>query len=274
MMPFSHRFRRLKPFDVTQGGLYGYSPYWPIGAIGGPAHDACRRAVVRLRPVHYNKNLPMNTANQESMPTHPIAVEKVAEADFPSRYGQFRICGFRLKDSSMPEAAVVLVKGQPQAGKVPLVRIHSQCLTGDVFGSLRCDCRDQLEIALAQVGASDYGFIIYEEKEGRGIGLMSKLKAYELQDEGVDTVEANRRLGFDADLRDYALPAGILQYYGVRAVRLLSNNPEKLKALENCGIKIAERVPIEAPPQEQRTRYLKTKQEKLGHLFQALDTKV
>jgi GTP cyclohydrolase II len=199
-----------------------------------------------------------------------IPVEKVAEADFPSRYGHFRICGFRMANGPAPETAVVLVKGKPQPGKVPLVRIHSQCLTGDVFGSLRCDCREQLEMALAQVGVSEYGFIIYEEKEGRGIGLMSKLKAYELQDEGVDTVEANERLGFDADLRDYTLPAGILQYYKVRSVRLLSNNPDKLRALENCGIKIQERVPIEASPQQARARYLKTKKEKLGHLLKAV----
>jgi GTP cyclohydrolase II len=147
------------------------------------------------------------------------------------------------------------------------VRIHSQCLTGDVFGSLRCDCRDQLEIAMQKVADAEYGFIIYEEKEGRGIGLMNKLKAYELQDEGVDTVEANEQLGFESDLRDYMLPAGILQYYKVSAVRMLSNNPAKLQALEDCGIKIEERVPIEAPPQKARARYLKTKKEKMGHLL-------
>ena len=198
-----------------------------------------------------------------------IPVEKVADADFPSRFGHFRICGFRLLNGGEEETAVVLVKGNPELGGVPLVRIHSQCLTGDVFQSLRCDCREQLEIALSQVGKADYGYIIYENKEGRGIGLMSKLKAYELQDHGVDTVEANEKLGFDADLRDYALPAGILQYYKVQAVRLLSNNPDKLRALENCGIKIAERVPIEATPQPARARYLKTKKERLGHILEA-----
>ena len=197
-----------------------------------------------------------------------VAVVKIADADFPSRYGHFRICGFRLAEASVKGNAVALVKGEPKEGKIPLVRIHSQCLTGDVFASLRCDCREQLEMAMEQVGASDYGFIIYGEQEGRGIGLMSKLQAYQLQDEGVDTVEANEQLGFDADLRDYSLAAGILQYYGVHAVRLLSNNPDKLRALENAGITIAERVPIEAPPQEERARYLKTKQEKMGHLFQ------
>ena len=196
-----------------------------------------------------------------------IAVEKVAEADFPSRYGQFRICGFRLADGPVPETAIVLVKGIPQPGKVPLVRIHSQCLTGDVFASIRCDCREQLEIALTAVGTSNYGFIIYEDQEGRGIGLMNKLLAYQLQDQGVDTVEANRRLGYEPDLRRYTLAAGILQYYEVRAVRLLSNNPDKLQALENCGIAIQERVPIVAAPQLTSAHYLKTKEEKLGHLL-------
>jgi GTP cyclohydrolase II len=200
-------------------------------------------------------------------PVNPPAVEKVAEADFPTRFGNFRICGFQFVHSNPPESAVVLVKGTPGEGKVPLVRIHSQCLTGDVFGSLRCDCRDQLEMALAQVGASEYGFIIYEEKEGRGIGLMNKLQAYQLQDQGVDTVEANRRLGFEADLRDYTLPASILRYYGVKAVRLLSNNPDKIRALESNGIAIQERIPIEGVPHKASERYLKTKKEKLGHLL-------
>ncbi|MSO19037.1 MAG: GTP cyclohydrolase II [Acidobacteria bacterium] len=194
-----------------------------------------------------------------------IPVVKIAEADFPSVFGKFRICGFRLTDDRGIENAVVLVRGTPQSGKIPLVRIHSQCLTGDVFGSLRCDCREQLEMALAQVGASDYGFIIYEEKEGRGIGLMNKLLAYQLQDEGLDTIEANERLGFEADLRDYRLPAGILQYYGVSQVRMLSNNPEKLQAMEANGIAIKERVPVEAKPHQARVKYLRTKRDKMGH---------
>ena len=210
-----------------------------------------------------------------SRPTRPtrkdpltvVPVNKVADADFPTRFGQFRICGFNLANGTVSETAVVLLKGKPRAGRVPLVRIHSQCLTGDVFASLRCDCREQLEMALAQVGASDYGFIIYEPEEGRGIGLMNKLQAYQLQDRGVDTVEANRRLGFEADLRQYTLAAGILQHYGVKSVRLLSNNPEKIRALENCGIRIVERVPIEAVPHKASARYLKTKREKMGHLL-------
>ncbi|HWP85009.1 MAG TPA: GTP cyclohydrolase II [Terriglobia bacterium] len=196
------------------------------------------------------------------------AIQKIAEADFPTRFGHFRIWGFRMPNGANAECAVVLVKGEPQPDHVPLVRIHSQCLTGDVFASQRCDCREQLELALQQVGASDYGFVIYEEKEGRGIGLMNKLLAYQLQDQGVDTVEANRRLGFEADLRDYTLPAAILSYFGVTAVRLLSNNPEKIRALQSHGIQVRERVPIEGLPHKARERYLKTKREKLGHLLQ------
>ncbi len=197
-----------------------------------------------------------------------LVVTKVAEADFPTVSGDFRILGFRLISGETEENAVVLMKGTPEEGAVPLVRIHSQCLTGDVFGSLRCDCRDQLNIALARIGSSPYGFIIYEEKEGRGIGLMNKLQAYELQDQGVDTIEANEQLGFEADLRDYKLPAAILQYFGVAAVRLLSNNPDKLRALEEAGISIAERISIEAMPHQARERYLQTKRERMGHLIE------
>ena len=149
----------------------------------------------------------------------------------------------------------------------PLVRIHSQCLTGDVFGSLRCDCRDQLEMALSMIAERGAGVLIYEQQEGRGIGLMAKLQAYQLQDEGLDTVEANERLGFKADQREYALPAEILKAMGVTQVRLLSNNPDKVSALERGGIQVTERVPCEAPPNSHSEDYLKTKKEKMGHLF-------
>jgi GTP cyclohydrolase II len=148
-----------------------------------------------------------------------------------------------------------------------LVRIHSQCLTGDVFHSLRCDCRSQLELALDQIVKEQRGLLIYEHQEGRGIGLINKLRAYELQDKGMDTVEANVELGFEADLRDYALPAAIIQYFGITQVRLLSNNPEKVAALENAGIDVVERAPIIAPPLETTVEYLKTKRDKMGHLF-------
>ncbi|HVW83795.1 MAG TPA: GTP cyclohydrolase II, partial [Bryobacteraceae bacterium] len=164
------------------------------------------------------------------------------------------------------EEAVVLVMGDLH-GAPPLLRIHSQCLTGDVFHSLRCDCRAQLEIALREIGSEGRGLIVYENQEGRGIGIMNKLRAYELQDHGADTVEANEQLGFESDLRNYALPAAILRHLGIRSVRLLSNNPEKVKALQDAGIEVAERVPCIADVHESRRSYLETKREKMGHLL-------
>ncbi len=149
----------------------------------------------------------------------------------------------------------------------PLVRVHSQCLTGDVFHSLRCDCRQQLELSLSMIAEEGAGILIYEQQEGRGIGLMAKLQAYELQDAGLDTVEANERLGFRNDYRDFALPAGILKALGVNRVRLLSNNPDKVEALENGGVQVVERVPCEVTPSPHAEEYLRTKKEKLGHLF-------
>ena len=148
----------------------------------------------------------------------------------------------------------------------PLVRIHSQCLTGDVFGSLRCDCRLQLELALGKIAAEGAGILLYEQQEGRGIGLMAKLKAYELQDHGLDTVEANVELGYAPDCRQYELPAEVLKQLGVTQVRLMTNNPEKVAALENAGIAVTERVSAEVEPQESFERYLKTKHEKMGHI--------
>ncbi len=149
----------------------------------------------------------------------------------------------------------------------PLVRIHSQCLTGDVFHSLRCDCRAQLEIALKSIAEEGRGLLIYEHQEGRGIGLLNKLRAYELQDQGADTVEANERLGFDSDLRSYALPGAILQYFGLKAVRLLSNNPEKVEAVESAGVRVTERVPCLAEVVDTREAYLRTKRDRMGHLL-------
>ncbi len=195
-------------------------------------------------------------------------LNKVAEAEFPTRFGRFRIYGFEGVRPKGTEEAVVLTIGDlsPAAGPL-LVRIHSQCLTGDVFGSLRCDCRSQLELALDQIVEEGRGLLIYEQQEGRGIGLMNKLRAYELQDGGLDTVEANEELGFAADLRDYALPAAILRYFNVIEVRLLSNNPGKRTALENAGIQVVEMAPIIVPPIATTAEYLKTKREKMGHLF-------
>jgi len=199
--------------------------------------------------------------------TTAIRLHKVAEADFPSRFGDFRIFGFAGVYSGRREEAVVLSMGDLSAGPPPLVRIHSQCLTGDVFHSLRCDCRAQLELSLERIAGQERGLVIYEHKEGRGIGLLNKLRAYELQDQGADTVEANERLGFEADLRNYKLPADILLYFGLKEVRLLSNNPKKIQALERAGVRVVERVPCEAPPLGSAEAYLRTKKEKLGHLL-------
>jgi GTP cyclohydrolase II len=194
-------------------------------------------------------------------------LEKVAEADFPTQFGFFRIFGFRGLCGGRLEEAVVLKMGH-LGGPPPLVRIHSQCLTGDVFHSLRCDCRAQLEIALQGIAGEGRGLLIYEHQEGRGIGLLNKLRAYELQDHGADTVEANEQLGFDSDLRSYELPGAILQYFGLKAVRLMSNNPEKVDAVENAGVAVTERVPCLADVVDTREAYLRTKKEKMGHLLE------
>jgi GTP cyclohydrolase II len=200
-----------------------------------------------------------------------LRLTKVAEADFPTQFGFFRIYGFEGRDDGRAEEAVVLRMGNLAGGGAPLVRIHSQCLTGDVFHSLRCDCRAQLEIALKSIAQEGRGLLIYEHQEGRGIGLLNKLRAYELQDQGADTVEANERLGFDSDLRSYELPTAILQYFGLKAVRLLSNNPEKVEAVERAGVEVAERVPCLAGVLDTRESYLRTKKEKMGHLLEDLE---
>jgi GTP cyclohydrolase II len=198
------------------------------------------------------------------------SVRQIASADFPTRWGKFRIYGFRGESGSdgnrRVEEAVALVMGDVKS-RPPLVRVHSQCLTGDVFHSLRCDCRQQLEMALAMIVQEGAGILIYEQQEGRGIGLMAKLQAYELQDSGLDTVEANERLGFKADHRDFTLPGEMLKALGVTEVRLLSNNPDKVEALVRAGVKVVERVPCEVEFNAQSEAYLKTKKEKLGHLF-------
>lgn len=209
-------------------------------------------------------------------------VSKVAEADFPTRWGHFRILGFEGQplasapnckpdpaDKQEVEGLVALVMGDIHAA-APLVRIHSQCLTGDVFGSLRCDCRLQLEMALRAIAKAGAGILLYEQQEGRGIGLMAKLKAYQLQDHGLDTVEANEELGYAADCRAYELPAAVLQLLGVSQVRLMTNNPEKVAALESAGIAVTERVSAEVEPQETFAAYLKTKHEKMGHILESL----
>jgi 3,4-dihydroxy 2-butanone 4-phosphate synthase / GTP cyclohydrolase II len=191
--------------------------------------------------------------------------DKIPRAKLPTRLGDFTIYGFRDQDSG--EEAVALVAGDPSPEKVALVRIHSQCLTGDVFSSQRCDCGDQLETAMTLIARADSGAIVYQQREGRGIGLINKIHAYELQDSGLDTVAANIQLGFDADLRDYRMPAEILKYLGATRIHLLSNNPEKVQGLEQEGICVEKRVPLEIPPNSLTRGYLKIKKEKLGHLL-------
>jgi GTP cyclohydrolase II len=202
--------------------------------------------------------------------TTVFRLEKVAEAKFPTRWGQFRIFGFAGHYGERVEEAVVLKMGELAGDPAPLVRIHSQCLTGDVFHSLRCDCRAQLELSLALITEEGRGLLIYEHQEGRGIGLLNKLRAYELQDHGADTVEANEQLGFDADLRNYELPGAILRYFGLTKVRLISNNPEKVDAVERAGVQVVERVPCLVDPVDSSEAYLRTKKDKMGHLIDGL----
>jgi GTP cyclohydrolase II len=198
-------------------------------------------------------------------------VKKMAEAELPTRWGKFRIHGFEgsVSGEKRADTAVALVMGDvtSSSGKAPLLRIHSQCMTGDVLGSLRCDCRQQLEKALSMITEEGKGILIYEQQEGRGIGLMAKLQAYALQDQGRDTVEANQDLGYEADLRLFQLPGEILKQLGVQRVRLLSNNPQKLNSLTSAGIEVTERVPCEVEPNSVSKDYLRTKKEKMGHLF-------
>ncbi|MFQ5662302.1 MAG: GTP cyclohydrolase II [Terriglobia bacterium] len=193
-----------------------------------------------------------------------LHLRKAAEARLPTRFGFFRILGL---ENNRREWLVALVKGNLSRAGAPLVRIHSQCLTGDVFGSSRCDCRAQLELALKQIARQGAGVLVYEPQEGRGIGLINKLMAYELQDQGLDTVEANRRLGFPPDRRDYALVAAALRFLKLRQVRLLSNNPDKVVALERAGIRVVERLPCQPNSTRGHRTYLRVKKRKLGHLL-------
>ena len=210
------------------------------------------------------------------------SVRKVADADFPTRWGHFRIMGFEgtvvgpepcregtTAPSLKTDGAIALVMGDVFSG-APVVRVHSQCLTGDVFQSLRCDCRQQLELALERIAEEGSGILIYEQQEGRGIGLMAKLKAYELQDQGRDTVEANVELGYKPDCREFELPAAILKFMGIQSVRLITNNPEKVAALEAAGVSVVERISADVEPKDTFRRYLKVKREKMGHLSDRL----
>src|SRR6201984_3241976 len=197
----------------------------------------------------------------------------VAKADLPTVFGRFRIFG--IEGSTKGEEAIAIQHGALQSsrsrnGKAPLVRLHSQCLTGDVFTSERCDCRAQLEFSLRKIAAAPSGVLLYLPQEGRGIGLINKLKAYELQDTGLDSVDANRRLGFADDARDYEFAAEALKALGLSAVRLLSNNPDKVAQLERSGIRVAKRVPCRPRTNKHSRKYLRTKKDKMGHLLAGL----
>jgi len=192
-------------------------------------------------------------------------VEKVAEAKFPTRYGAFTIMAY--KSSVDTDEHVALVMGDITTDDAVLVRVHSECVTGDVFGSLRCDCGDQVQMAMKIIAADGRGVFLYMRQEGRGIGLHNKLRAYELQDQGLDTVEANIALGFDADLRDYGIGAQILADLGLHKIRLLTNNPKKIIGLESYGLEVVESIRLLATPTEYNRNYLKTKQDKLEHLL-------
>jgi len=198
--------------------------------------------------------------------TGGFTVTKEAEANLPTEFGPFRILGFRSTTSD--EEFVVLVKGELGSDRPTLVRIHSQCLTGDVFHSLKCDCGPQLELALEMVQEEGLGVIIYQHQEGRGIGIINKIRAYALQDQGADTIEANVQLGFAVDQREYDQCAEILKLLGVRRVRLMSNNPDKVRALRAAGLDVIERVPLEIKAHDTAHKYLQTKKEKMGHLLQ------
>lgn len=194
-----------------------------------------------------------------------VSVERVASAKLPTVFGEFVLVGYRSVSSD--EEFVVLTKGELDPDVPTLVRIHSQCLTGDVFGSIKCDCGQQLELAMKMIESEGRGAIVYQQQEGRGIGILNKIRAYALQDQGADTIEANEKLGFKADAREYQQCAEILFDLGLCKVRVMSNNPEKLRALEEAGLEIVKRVPLEVEAEEPAAHYLRTKKEKMGHLL-------
>jgi 3,4-dihydroxy 2-butanone 4-phosphate synthase/GTP cyclohydrolase II len=229
--------------------------------------DGTMARVPALREFARRHDLPLITIRDliEYRRHHEVLVEELERVALPTRFGEFslRLYGTRVD----PDQHVALVAGEIDPEHPALVRVHSECLTGDLFHSLRCDCGDQLEAALAQIATDGNGVFLYMRQEGRGIGLRNKIRAYQLQDEGADTVEANQQLGFGPDLRHYGIGAQILVDIGVRRMRLLTNNPRKIVGLEAYGLELVERVPIQVPANPRNARYLETKREKLGHML-------
>jgi len=215
-------------------------------------------------------SIPMAAKSRSSKHSKPKSarLRAIAHAELPTRYGRFTIYGFQGRGTE--GEAVALVRGNLRGKSAPLVRVHSQCLTGDVLTSLRCDCRAQLELSLQKIGRAPSGILLYLPQEGRGIGLMNKLRAYQLQDGGMDTVEANESLGFAADARDYDFSAKILKQLGATRIRLLSNNPEKVRQLERAGIRVVERVPCQPRVSKISRAYMQTKKTKMGHLLEGM----
>ena len=207
----------------------------------------------------------LHSNNVAGLHATPGTVKQIAEARLPTETGEFRIVGFRSLITT--EEFVVLVKGELRADRPSPVRIHSQCMTGDVFGSVKCDCGRQLDAAMQYIEREGHGAIVYQLQEGRGIGIVNKIRAYALQDEGADTIEANERLGFEADMRRYEQCAEILSDLGLRQVRMMSDNPAKIRALRYAGLEVVERVRLEVEPHACFAAYLKTKKEKMGHLI-------
>jgi 3,4-dihydroxy 2-butanone 4-phosphate synthase/GTP cyclohydrolase II len=208
------------------------------------------------------KDSPLNPHQRIS----PRTVERVADARLPTEFGEFRIIGYRSLNSA--EEFVALARGELRGEYATLVRIHSQCMTGDVFGSTKCDCGRQLRAAMELIASEGRGAVVYQQQEGRGIGILNKIRAYALQDEGADTIEANERLGLEVDLRRYDQCAEILLDLGLRRVRVMSNNPAKIRALEQSGLSVVARVGLEVPPTDAASHYLRTKKERMGHLLE------
>jgi GTP cyclohydrolase II len=213
--------------------------------------------------------------NEETILSEPdisekpcFGIDRLAEANLPTEFGEFKIIGFRGRETE--EDFVAMVKGELSPEKASLVRIHSQCLTGDVFHSIKCDCGPQLHYALRKIEEEGHGVLIYQMQEGRGIGIINKIRAYALQDAGQDTVEANLSLGFEADLRSYECCAEIFKQLGLRKVRLMSNNPDKIAAVKKSGLEVVERVSIEIQARDTFINYMKTKKEKMGHILEKI----